>query len=252
MIPSLLPIFISLCLMGICALVSWHQGHKIEKEIAIASGRVIIQLALLGLILNWLFTHSSPVFTVSVALIMTLNSAIHTSSRIKHKYAGLFLDNLLATALALWPIAFLGTQLLSQEPWWTAQNLLPLLGMMLGNSLNGLSMGIDHFTLDLKEKKEEVLSWLALGATVEEATRRLFQRSLKIALTPIMNSMLSMGIVSIPGMMTGQLLAGSSPLEAAATQIVLMFLIASGTYLGTLMGLRRSRQRLFNRVGQLC
>lgn len=239
-------------LMLLCTLVSLKLGHRLERDFLLSTVRVVIQLALLGLILNWLFSHSSIYFSVSAALIMTVNSAIHSSSRIQQKYPGLFLNNLLATALSIWPLAIMGTYLLGNETWWSTRALVPLIGMMLGNTLNGLSMGIDHFTHDVKEKKEEVLSWLAIGATTQEATKNLFRRSLKIAMTPTINSMLSMGLVSIPGMMTGQLLSGTSPVEASVTQMILMFLIASGTYFGTLVGLTLSRRKLFNHEGQLC
>ncbi len=252
MINSFLPVLLAFFLMLGCVWVSWTQGHRLEKDLLLSSVRVVIQLTLLGLILGWLFRHTSPVFTLAAAVFMTVNSALQSSARIKNKYPGLFLNNLTATMLALWPLAMVGTQLISPGPWWKIDILLPLIGMMLGNTLSGLSMGIDHFTQDIREKKEEVLSWLSLGASVKEATHALFQRSLRLALGSTINSMLSMGLVSIPGMMTGQILAGNTPMEAALTQIIVMFLIASGTYLATFIGLLLSRNKLFNDRGQLC
>jgi putative ABC transport system permease protein len=228
------------------------QGQKLEKDIIMASLRVMIQLVLLGLILGWLFRNTSPVFALIAVLFMTLNSALHSSSRVTFKYPGLFLNNLVSTMLALWPLALLGSRFLNADPWWKMDVLLPLIGMMLGNTLNGLSLGIDHFTQDVREKKEEVFSWLSLGASVKEATRPIFKRSLRLALTPTLNSMLTMGLVSIPGMMTGQLIAGQDPMEAAIIQIIVMFLIASGTYAATFMGLILSQKKLFNERGQLC
>ena len=249
---SYLQVGLAFGLLLICALLSWRQGQKLEKDLLVSGARVVVQLLVLGLVLGWLFSHSSIVFSLTAVLVMTVNSALHSSSRVKSKYAGLFLDNFLSTALGLWPVALIGTQLLSNETWWKVETLLPLVGMMLGNTLNGLSMAIDHFTHDVREKKDEVLSWLAIGATVQEATRDLFRKSLRLALTPTINSMLSMGIVSIPGMMTGQLISGVSPVQAAIVQIIMMFLVASGTYFGTSLGLILSRRRLFDKEGRPC
>jgi putative ABC transport system permease protein len=245
-------VIISTFLILGCALISWWQGHRLEKDLILSSGRVILQLSLLGVILSWLFQHTSPGFTLLAAAVMTINSALHSSTRVRARYPGIFLDHLMATTIALWPLAFLGAQLVDQNQWWRMEVLLPLIGMMLGNTLNGLSLGIDHFTHEIREKKDEVLTLLSLGATTKESSLSIFRRSLKLSLTPTINSMLSMGIVSIPGMMTGQILAGSSPMEAALTQIIVMFLIATGTYLGTMFGLKLAQRKLFNIEGQPC
>ncbi len=249
---SFINVGIAFALLLGCAFLSYLQNQKLEKDMLLASVRALFQLALLGHILAWIFLHASAYLCLSAALIMTVNSAIHSTSRVKAKYPGLFLDNLLSTAVAIWPLAFIGSYLFEAKVWWQVEIFLPLVGMMLGNTLNGLSMGIDHFTHDVREKKEEVLSWIALGGTTQEATANLFRKSLKISLTPTINSMLSMGVVSIPGTMTGQILGGSTPIEAAKSQMILMLLITCGTYLGTFTGLVLSRKKLFNTMGQPC
>jgi putative ABC transport system permease protein len=124
--------------------------------------------------------------------------------------------------------------------------------MLLGNTLNGISVGLDFFGTELKMKREEVMSLLALGATKYEATKIIRNRALRIAMTPMLNSMASMGMVSIPGMMTGQILAGAVPAEAAITQIILVLLITVGTYSGTYLALNFARSRKFNQEGIPC
>ena len=122
----------------------------------------------------------------------------------------------------------------------------PLLGMILGNTLNGVSLGLDRLGSELVGKRDQVEALLALGATRWEAARRPSSRRCKTGLIPTINAMMVVGIVSLPGMMTGQLLAGTSPVEAVKYQIVIMFLIASGTALGTVSVVLLSFRRLFN------
>ena len=245
-------ILIAYSLVGLCALLSYLKGHGQEKDLLISSFRAVLQLTILGFALTWIFAHNSIWIAIVVAVVMTINSATQSRSRIKSKYKGLFLDNLMATVLAIWPLAILGSFFLGQSQWWSVENFLPLIGMLLGNTMNGISMGMDHFTNGIREKREEVLEWLSLGANSVEATKDIFQRSIRMALTPIMNSMLTMGIVSIPGTMTGQIIGGSTPLEAAMTQILIALLVASGVYVGSVMGLVLARNRLFNHRGQPC
>ncbi len=183
---------------------------------------------------------------------MTLNSALHSKTRIKNIYKGIFLDNLVATALTIWPLAIVCSLLLESDQWWKPEHFLPIIGMLLGNVLNGISLGIDQFTHELKSKKEEIISLIALGASTSEATKNTFLRSLKVGLSPILNSMTSMGLVSIPGMMTGQILGGQNPSQAATVQIIIMIFISIGAYLGSMMGIELARKRLFNKWGICC
>jgi putative ABC transport system permease protein len=94
--------------------------------------------------------------------------------------------------------------------------------------------------------RPEVEALLALGATRWEAARRPVEEAVRTGLIPILNAMMVVGVVSLPGMMTGQILAGASPLEAVKYQIVVMFLIASGTAIGTVSVVLLSYRRLFN------
>jgi putative ABC transport system permease protein len=129
------------------------------------------------------------------------------------------------------------------DTWYHPQYTIPLLGMILGNALTGISIGLATFTESLVARRAEVETLLALGATRWEASRAPMRHALRTGLTPIINSMMVAGVVSLPGMMTGQLLAGVSPIEAVKYQIVIMFVIAAATALGTtgvvLLGFRR-------------
>lgn len=250
--PGFLEIGLSFVLVLVCVFISHKKKQNLEKDFLIGAVRTFVQLILLGYILSWIFKHDTLLVVFGVAFIMTLNAAIHSKSRVEVKYKALLVDNLLAIALAIWPMAIIGSALTHSSPIWKADVFLPLLGVLLGNTLNGISVGVDFFGTELKTKKEEVISLLALGATPKEATSHINLRSLKLAMTPTLNSMTSMGIVSIPGMMTGQILGGNTPTEAAVTQIIIMFLVMTGTYTATNFALSFTRRHKFTEAGIPC
>jgi putative ABC transport system permease protein len=136
------------------------------------------------------------------------------------------------------------------RPWFSPQFAIPLLGMILGNTLNGIALGLDRLGGELAAKRSQVETILALGATRWEAARQSIQQAVRTGMIPLINSMMVVGIVSLPGMMTGQLLVGARPIEAVKYQIVIMFLIASGTALGTVAVVLLSYLRLFGQDHQ--
>ncbi|MGB5344162.1 MAG: ABC transporter permease, partial [Thermoanaerobaculia bacterium] len=122
--------------------------------------------------------------------------------------------------------------------------------MILGNTLTGISLGLDRFTGALTQGRDRVELLLSLGGTRWEAALPAIREAARTGMIPILNSMTVVGIVSLPGMMTGQLLAGVSPVQAVKYQIVIMFLIASATALGTVGAVLLSYLRLFSKQHQ--
>jgi putative ABC transport system permease protein len=146
----------------------------------------------------------------------------------------------LVTAFALFAV------LQGIEKWYQPQYLIPLLGMVLGNTLNGISVGLNTFTEALVTRRTEVETRLALGATRFEAAAAPLRDAVRTGMIPIVNSMMIVGLVSLPGMMTGQMIAGMNPVSAVKYQIVIIFLIAGATALGTIGVVYLSYRRLFN------
>jgi putative ABC transport system permease protein len=138
------------------------------------------------------------------------------------------------------------------QPWYDPQYFIPLLGMVLGNTLTGISLGLDRFMESLVNQRQKIETLLALGATRWEATHEEVKAAIKTGMIPMINSMMVMGIVSLPGMMTGQILAGANPLDAVRYQIIIIFAIASATALGTLGVVLLAWQALLNSSHQLC
>lgn len=244
-------VFLSFILILLnCGFSAWLK-LKLEKSLFIASLRTIIQLLSVAHILQWIFETSRPEIVLLAMILMTIVAGISSVGRIKHRYQGIYFNNILAVFISVWPITFLGLLLIQPTPWYLPQYTLPLIGMILGNSLNGISLGIDRFILDLNHKKEEITLALSLGASGYEAAETLIQESLRVSLTPTINAMMVMGIVSLPGMMTGQLISGVSPISAVKYQLILMFLIATSTFIGASLGILLALKKHFNPYHQL-
>jgi putative ABC transport system permease protein len=180
-------------------------------------------------------------------LFMTVMGGSVSIRRVHFRHPGIWLSSLTSVWASSWIMTAVALFLIVPvRPWYSPQYAIPLLGMILGNTLNGISLGLDRLGGELAARRGQVETLLALGATRWEAARQPVQQAVRTGMIPIINSMMVVGIVSLPGMMTGQILAGASPLEAVKYQIVIMFLIASGTALGTVGVVLLSYLRLFD------
>ena len=143
------------------------------------------------------------------------------------------------------------TGIIRVEPWFEPQYFIPMLGMVLGNTLNGISLALDRFMEDVVQRQAQVESLLALGASKREAARESLREAARSGMIPIINSMMVMGVVSLPGMMTGQILAGADPVDAVNYQIVIVFMIAAAAALGVMAVTLCAFFSLFNSRHQL-
>ena len=231
-------------LMVISGAISLGLRLGLERRLAVGTARTIVQLLLLGLVLRWVFATGLWYFAVALMAVMTLVAGVAAVRRVERRYAGLVLDSLLAIGASAWCVTAIGMFGVIRAPMdqW-AQYGIPLLGMVLHNTLTGISLGVDRLGSELAGRRDEVETLLALGATRWEAAQDAVRQAVRTGLIPTLNTMMVLGIVSIPGMMTGQLLAGIDPIQAALYQMVVMFLIAAGASLGTmavsLLGYRR-------------
>lgn len=220
---------------------------KMEKTLFVGALRMTVQLLLLGMILHWVFELGKWYYVIGLMAIMTTVAGITAVDRVTLKYKGLMTNSLLSVWASSWIVTAIALLFIVQiKPWYSPQYAIPLLGMILGNILNGISLGLERFTHDLHHKKENIETLLALGASRWEAARPYVRDAVRAGLVPIINTMMVVGIVTLPGMMTGQLLAGVQPVSAVKYQIVIIFLIAVATGLGTISGVLLSFRKLFN------
>jgi len=199
----------------------------IERRLLVAALRTVVQLLLVGLVLTALFDSGSPGWTALAGR--------EVLSRQEWRLSGGWTYGLgagcMLLAAGLVTVFALSTAI-RPDPWYDPRYAIPLLGMVLGNTMTGIALGLDTLSTGLARERVAVEAQLALGATRWDATRPLVQRSLRSGLMPIINSMAAAGIVALPGMMTGQILAGADPVEAVKYQVLIMFLISGGTALG--------------------
>ena len=149
-------------------------------------------------------------------------------ARQEHQFVGFWSYGLGTTcmliAATIITIFALTTQV-KPDPWYHPRYGLPLLGMVLGNTMTGISLGLHTLTTQLMQNRQAIEAKLSLGATRKEALLLATRAALRSALMPVINAMAATGLVALPGMMTGQILAGIEPTEAVKYQILIMFLI---------------------------
>jgi putative ABC transport system permease protein len=219
----------------------------LEKQLGIAALRMVVQLMIIGLILKALFAIVSPLWTALAALFMVLMAGREVMARQERNFSGfwsyglgtssLMLAGTLVTVLAL-------TTQIRPDPWFDPRYAIPLLGMILGNTMNGISIGLDRLLTTASRERQSVEARLALGHDRMRAFAPLIRNACRGGLMHIVNSMSAAGVVSLPGMMTGQILAGIDPTEAVKYQILILFLIAGATGIGVLTAVIAAALRL--------
>jgi putative ABC transport system permease protein len=208
----------------------------VERRLGVAALRTVVQLGLLGLILERVFAVRNPVVVIGLLLLMTVFAAREAVGRTARSYRGVLADAWLTMAVTCFSVGAVVTQVVvGVEPWYEPQYVIPLLGMILGNSLTGISLCLDRFLDHLQTRASEIELRIAFGATRSEALAAPLRDAVRTGMIPIINAMAAAGIVSLPGMMTGQILAGAPPLQAVAYQIVVMFMIAAAVTLGAML-----------------
>ena len=231
------------------ALLSLRLQAGVSRQLLVAAARTAIQLTLIGLVLKTLFANVHLTWVTLMALFMLLVAGREVMVRQKRRFRGwwgyalgtvsMFLSSFTVTVFAL-------VVILGDTPWYTPQYAIPLLGMLLGNTMNGIAIAMDRLTTTAWEQREIIEARLMLGQRWDEAISAIRQQAVSSGLIPIINAMAAAGVISLPGMMTGQILAGAPPVEAVKYQILIMFLITVGTGLGTLSAVTIGSRRLFD------
>jgi len=237
------------CLVFLLALLSRRMQLGLEGQLLIAATRTVIQLLLIGLVLQTLFSHVNLLWISAIAMVMLLAAGREVMARQQRRFTGswgfgmgtiaMFVSSFAVTSLALLTI-------INTDPWYTPQYAIPLLGMMLGNTMNGIALGLDRLTQTTWQQRPIIEQRLMLGATRTEAISDIRREAMRSGMMPMINAMAAAGLISLPGMMTGQILAGSPPIEAVKYQILIMFLITAGTGFGVSTALWMASNRLFD------
>ena len=209
----------------------------LAKKLFIVAFRMVVQLSIVALLLKAIFAISSPLLTLGVALMMGIFAGREIWARQKRKLSGFWGYSIGAGTMMFAGffviIVALNTQI-QPDPWWNPQFALPLFGMILGNTMTGVSLALDNLTSTLFREKNALEARLLLGNTRWQAMLPFVRGALRAGFMPIINAMAAMGIVSLPGMMSGQILSGVDPSEAVKYQILILLLIGGATGLGVI------------------
>ncbi len=239
-------------LVALNGVLSIWLGLGLERRLAIASVRTIVQLLLMGWLLTPIFGWDAPWLVAALGVLMVILAGREAVGRTQRSYRRIQWSAFAALAVSGGVTTILATTvIIGVEPWWRPQYFIPLLGMILGNALSGISLGLDRCLSLLDEGRDRVEAHLAMGATWWEAARPVAAEAIRTGMIPIINSMSVVGLVTIPGMMTGQILGGTPPELAARYQILIMFLIAAAVALGTGIAVLASLASLFDRTHRL-
>ncbi len=226
----------------------------LERDLLIAAVRTVLQLALIGFVLETLFAFAALHWVALMALAMLLIAGREVMARQKRRLVGgwafgigtvsMFISSFTVTILAL-------TVIVGPEPWYTPQYAIPLLGMMLGNTMTGVALSLDRLTEGAWRQRSVIESRLMLGQTWQLAVADIRRDAMRSGMIPTINAMAAAGVVSLPGMMTGQILAGTAPALAVKYQILVMFIITVGTGFGTIAAVLAGSRRLFDQRQRL-
>ncbi|MEX2461401.1 MAG: iron export ABC transporter permease subunit FetB [Paenibacillaceae bacterium] len=229
------------------------RGISREKEIVIATVRMTVQLVIVGYILQYVFSNTHPVYTVLIVGIMLAFSiyTIQKRSKIKMNKS---MKNLIVISMStgiLFSLIYFILVVIGLSPWYKPTYVIPIAGMIIGNSMTGIALGVNTLMGDMQSRKHLVEAALMLGATPKQACKKIVDHAFDAAMLPTINSMVGMGIVFLPGMMTGQILGGVSPVVSIEYQIAIMLGIVGSVSLSVILLVHFGYRTFFNRRNQL-
>lgn len=236
----------SLILLLIVGVISALLRLGLLRPLAWGALRTFLQLTLIGFALRFLFALEN----VGVVLgLVTFMAAIATQAATKRTPSVTRFPPVLAF-LSLWTSTLLAgiivlALVIRPDPWYSPRVAIPIFGMILGNSMNAVSLALETLYRSVRTDRERIEALLSMGATPWESVRDNIRTALRSGMTPILNSLSVVGLVSLPGMMTGQILGGADPGMAVRYQIVVMYMIAAAVATGCLMLVTLSYPRLF-------
>ncbi|TVR14276.1 MAG: iron export ABC transporter permease subunit FetB [Phormidium sp. GEM2.Bin31] len=250
---DLIDLAIALGMAAIAIAIAAWQQLGITLQLSLATARTTLQLLMLGVILQVVFTWRHPLVLLGVLLVMLSLAAVVARNRITRKLPKLL--PLVWAAIGLssaFTLIYINTFVLRQPAVWSnPQYLIPLGGMMMGNAMNAAAIAGERFVSLVQHHALDIETHLSLGATPQQALADYRQQAIRAGTVSILNSMMVVGLVTLPGIVTGQLLSGTNPIDAAAYQMLIMFAIALTDFIATTFLVSGLGRRFFNEAAQL-
>ena len=250
---SVIQLLIAYVFVIITLIIVRIRGIKRERQIFISCIRMTLQLVIAGYVLLYVFDNPSWYLTFLIVGIMLAFSIFNIYKRAAYK-PNHDMKLLIAASMIVGTLITIGifiVLVIQVNPWYNPQYFIPITGMIVGNSMTGITLGLNKLNTEMKDKKNIVENSLMLGATPKQATKQLVNNAFDTALLPTINSMIGMGIVSLPGMMTGQILSGTLPTVAIKYQIGIMLAIMASVSLTVIIFLTLGYKTFFNKQQQI-
>ncbi|MEO1393844.1 MAG: iron export ABC transporter permease subunit FetB [Cyanobacteria bacterium J06634_5] len=250
--PNLIGMLWATGMMAIAIGLSQWQGLGLSKMLAVATARTLVQLLGVGVLLAFIFATRNPFVILAMLLVMVSIAATVARGRIDRDLPRLLRWVWLAIFISgLVTMTYVSLFIIRPEPWYNPQYLIPLTGIVLGNAMTAASIAGERLVNALRNNRIEIETHLSLGATPTQAVSSYRQAAIKAGLIPTINAMMVVGLVTLPGTITGQILAGGDPLIAAIYQILIMFMLALATLIAALVVTYGIMQQFFTPAMQL-
>lgn len=245
---SYLSLFLALSLVLVALIISSKEKLGLTKDIIASVLRTIVQLTVVGYLLYYIFDVDNVFLTLAMVLIIVYNASRQADKRNpnhKKRFHQSFLAIFLATGLTLTVLILSGAiQFLPSQ-------IIPITGMIASNSMVAIGLCYREMNSLFRDQRQQVLEKLALGAPVKLASASIVRQSIRTAMQPTIDSAKTVGLVSLPGMMSGLIFAGVSPIFAIKYQIMVMFMLLSATSLGAVIAAYFAYRTYFNNRAQL-
>lgn len=222
----------------------------IARDYIVAAARGCCQVLLLGYVLSWLFHLESGLVVIAVLLFMSGVASLIVAKRVQNVPGRISPSIFVVLFFICMLITFTVTGLIVRvRPWYMPHYVIPIAGMVLGNGMTGVAIALERLYRDMDSREDEIRGLIALGATPREAALPSIRAALRAGLIPNINTLAAVGIVFIPGMMSGQILAGTAPFKAAPYQIVILFMVSAADAIGSVLATQLLYKRHFNEQG---
>lgn len=237
----------------IAMLITSFNGINRNKDIVVGTLRMTVQLFIAGFILVYIFDSASFILSALMIVVMEFFAIFNIITNKKGKLnSGLKRTLILAQVIGtIFTLAFFLIIVVRPKPIYNPQYLIPLGGMIIGNSMTGINLALNQMLESIENNRSSIEGSLMLGASPRMAMDKIIQNAFDTAITPTLNSIKNMGIISLPGMMTGQILGGVSPLIAIRYQIAIMTAIMSSVAICVFIFLHLGYKNFFNDQKQL-
>lgn len=242
-LPQLLLALLFIIMAQVTSMI-WHLG--LNRDITIGALRTVSQLFLMGYALTFIFMAESLPLTVGIFVVMVVSAVFIVKGRVRERDVPYLLPTFLTMVTSYFLTAlFVSYAIVGVTPWWEPRYFIPTAGMVIGNSMSALAISIERLFSQMRQQRELIEMKLSLGADFREASSEIFRSAVKAGMIPSINAMMGVGLVFLPGMMSGQILAGTDPLIAIRYQIVVMFMLVGSTALSSIIVMLVIRRRCF-------